>query len=86
MEDVAFQNYNKYNISVAKDILNGTMIAINSSEAVGFALGLFYSIYNQNSTYDLEKKISLPMWDQESDGKFAFPVLFSNYNLTKLQI
>jgi hypothetical protein len=67
MEDVAFQNYNKYNISVAKDILNGTMIAINSSEAVGFALGLFYSIYNQNSTYDLEKKISLPMWDQESD-------------------
>jgi hypothetical protein len=86
MEDVAFQNYNKYNISVAKDILNGTMIAINSSEAVGFALGLFYSIYNQNSTYDLEKKISLPMWDQESDGKFAFLTYFQITILQNLQI
>ncbi|RZC40016.1 VWFA and cache domain-containing protein 1 [Asbolus verrucosus] len=67
MEDIAFQNYNKYNISVTKNVQNGTMVAVNSSKTIGFALSLFYNIYNLNSSYNIEKRISLPMWDHQSD-------------------
>lgn len=63
MEDLALQAYSKYNISTTRYTKNGTTVAINSTEAIGFALSSIFLPYNVNSSYDVQKRISLPEWD-----------------------
>ncbi|EFA13000.2 VWFA and cache domain-containing protein 1 [Tribolium castaneum] len=88
LEDIALQNYQKYNISHPGNVFRGIMVPINSTETVGFALARFYMDYNQN--YNLQKLISLPTWDERSNDltiSFSLGYLHnSNFGLLGLDV
>ncbi|CAH0562656.1 unnamed protein product [Brassicogethes aeneus] len=68
LRDIAEQNYEKYNHSykTLRRVKPGFMLAINSTDSVGFALSVFYNIFNKRRDFNTEKKISLPDWDSTS--------------------
>lgn len=65
LRDIAEQNYNKFNVSfkLNKRRKMGLMLSINSTDSVGFTASHFYTIFNPNSSYKIDKQISLPTWD-----------------------
>lgn len=69
MKDVALQNYQKYNITSIHKVLTGSMVAVNSTNDIGFAISNFFTMFNMNKSYDLGRHISLPQWDFKSNGK-----------------
>lgn len=69
LRDIAEQNYDKYVIPHKNKPVNaGLMLAINSTNSVGYAVALFYEMFNPQRLFSEEQRVSLPAYDTVTKG------------------
>ncbi|KAJ8980589.1 hypothetical protein NQ317_018716 [Molorchus minor] len=68
LQDLAEQNYTKYNISCKSNMLRktGVMLTINNSNSVPFVVNRFYNYFNANRSIKLNRNLYLPAKDEFS--------------------
>lgn len=68
LRDIAEQNYSKYNIDINNNFLKGITLSVYSMQSIGLAITRFYSVLKDAVSFNLQPTLSLPTWDQTSEG------------------
>ncbi|XP_046405658.1 VWFA and cache domain-containing protein 1 isoform X2 [Ischnura elegans] len=66
LEDIADQNFQKYNISLSVKATKGIIQPVNSTKHMSLIAGKFYSVFNVSAKN--EALYSLPFWDNVGKG------------------
>lgn len=69
LRDIAEQNYSKYSIEISDNFLKGLTLSVYSLQSIGLAVARYYNVLKDTVSYDLQPSLSLPIWDQTSEGK-----------------
>lgn len=79
--DIA-KNYSKYSNGSTERMLKGIMLPVNSTQSVGLSIARFLKTLNPDLIrYELEPMLSLPRWDDVSNGKkMSFSLGMSLYS------
>ncbi|CAH1153371.1 unnamed protein product [Phaedon cochleariae] len=75
LNDIATQNYTKYNISYKSNVHHrkGLMLKVNSEESIPFVVERFYSVFNPSFLFHTGNNISLPnLYDDSKELTMSF--------------